>query len=189
MNTDVKWLRQEITKLLLSTERDGMDRMISELDTIGYFTSPASTKFHSCFKGGLAHHSLGVYILLSRRNKELKLSIAEDSIIITTLLHDVCKCGAYKGDSKPYTWNRAQPKGHAMLSLIRIAPFLELNELEEKMIKYHMGIYGTIEFEAKGEYPLRGGGLMNAWYHHPICKIMYFCDEFETFAARAKETE
>ena len=25
-----------------------------------------------------------------------------------------------------------------------------------------------------------GKSMANAWYHNPICKFMYFCDEIET---------
>ena len=97
---------------------------------------------------------------------------------------------AYLGDSKPYTWHREQPRGHAMLSLIWIQEHIKLTELEELMIKFHMGVYGLNEYDQrKGEYSLRDGGMANAWYHHPIVKVMYFCDELETLQAKAREAE
>jgi hypothetical protein len=76
-------------------------------------------------------------------------------------------------------------------------------DIEELMIKYHMGVYGLNEFYAEddwqtGEYPIRGDkslskeerrgkSLANAWYHNPICKLMYFCDEIATLEEKAKE--
>jgi 23S rRNA maturation-related 3'-5' exoribonuclease YhaM len=180
--------KNKIIELLKKSERDGIDNLINYLEIEGFFTAPASTRFHGCFAGGLAEHSLNLYEMLSGYNQSLKLGIEENSIIIAALLHDVCKIGAYLGNEKPYKWNRGQPSGHATLSIVRISPFIKLTELEEKMILYHMGVYGLVEFdEDKGEYPLRGGSMANAWYHHPIVKVMYFCDEIETLQAKAKE--
>jgi len=31
-----------------------------------------------------------------------------------------------------------------------------------------------------------GQSLRNAWYHNPICKLMYFCDELATFEEKAE---
>ena len=189
MNLLPSEVESEFVTLLEHTGREGMGKMLAWMQKEGFFASPASTRFHSCYLGGLANHSLGVYTMLTQFKRKFKLDVPEESIAISTLLHDVCKVGAYLGVSKPYSWNRSQPKGHALLSLIRIAPFVKLSELEEMMIKYHMGVYGLTEFDAKkGEYPLRGGSMMNAWYHHPIVKLMYFADELESFEAKAKET-
>ena len=53
-----------------------------------------------------------------------------------------------------------------------------------------MGVYGLNEFdEDSGEYNLRGGEMANAWYHNPIVKLMYFCDEFASFSERAEQHE
>jgi len=180
--------KQKIITLLNETKRDGIGYLINYLVDEGFFEAPASTRFHGCYSGGLADHSLGVYELLSGYNDSLKLDINRENIVIAALLHDICKVGAYIGVCKPYSWNRRQPSGHATLSIERVKKFIDLTELEEKMIRYHMGIYGLIEFdEKKGEYSLRGGSMANAWYHHPIVKIMYFCDELATFQEKAKE--
>ncbi len=194
--------REIIGELLISTGRENISKLLGYLECDGFFESPASTRFHSCYEGGLAEHSLGVYELLAKYYEGFKLShgfgaitlpVVKENVIIAGLLHDVCKIGAYLGNVTPYKWNRAQPKGHAMLSLIRIAKYIELEPIEEMMIKFHMGPYGLFEFEpGKGEYPLRGDktkskeekygqSLMNAWYHNPIVKLMYFCDELEMY--------
>lgn len=182
--------QDRIIELLRNTKRDGIEKIIAYLTESDFFSAPASTRFHGCYEGGLADHSLGVYYLLSTYNVELKLEVNADEIIIATLLHDVCKIGAYIPKvAGGYKWNRNQPKGHALLSLLRIAACdFVLTDLEEMMIKYHMGVYGLTEFEpGKGEYPLRGGAMANAWYHHPIVKMMYFCDEITMLREIAKE--
>lgn len=215
---------EKIIELLRSTLRDGIESLIKWLRDDGFFESPSSTKFHGSYPGGLAKHSLEVFELLSGYYEELKLHkatasgqkplpLGSDNIIIAALLHDVCKVGAYIGDEKPYKWKKNQPKGHATLSIERIKEYIKLTEVEEMMIRYHMGVYGLNEFYEKdswefntsAEYPLRGDhskdegmtkeesqaarygqSLRNAWYHNPICKLMYFCDEIATLEEKAE---
>jgi len=194
--------KERIIALLTGTKRNGIDSLIDYLITEGFFESPASTKYHGCYKGGLADHSINLYDMLATNyplaiNKgtgmgQKPLSIDKNTYVIAALLHDVCKIGAYRGSSEPYAWNPYQPKGHALLSIERIKKFIELTPLEELMIRFHMGVYGLDEFApGKGEYNLRGDdslpkeerygkSLANAWYHNPIVKVMYFCDEIET---------
>jgi len=214
--------REVIVELLVNTKRKGIQELIEHLDESGFFDSPASTKFHGCYQGGLAEHSLSVYKLLIGYYEMLKLGeitapgqkpleLKGESIVIAALLHDVCKVGAYLGIEKPYKWNKQQPKGHALLSIERVNGFITLEPIEEMMITYHMGVYGLNEFYKKGdwqtgEYNLRGDhisceglskeesqkkrygkALANAWYHNPICKVMYFCDELATLTEKAIE--
>lgn len=240
--------KERITALLLGTQRDGMEVMIEHLNGHGFFESPASTRFHGAHKGGLAEHSLAVYELMVEFDDRLDvctglapgqkpLPTEEENIIIACLLHDICKVGAYipTPDGKnPYRWNKGQPKGHATLSIERIKLHIELTDIEELMVRYHMGVYGLREFYEKDsweyktsaeydlamagdfddvicevlgvpEYPLRGDhsndddmtkeesqkarygqSLRNAWYHNPIVKVMYFCDELATLEEKAK---
>ena len=208
-----------IISLLESTNRKGITYLIGNLQENGFFESPASTKFHGCYKGGLAEHSLKVYEMTISFQSRLKLDIAtspgqkpltitDNNLIIACLLHDVCKVGAYIGENKPYKWNRQQPKGHALLSISRIEEHIKLEEIEKLLITYHMGVYGVNEFYEEGswqsgEYPIRGDhskykdmskeesqkarygmSLANAWFHNPICKIMYFCDEISTLESK-----
>jgi hypothetical protein len=189
MNPNIKQNQQRIEELLLSTGRAGMEKLIEHMKEWGFFTSPGSTCYHGCYKGGLAVHSLGVYELLCMFVPGLRLDCPADSLIIAPLLHDICKMGLYLGDKKPYKYNQDTPPGHATLSISRITRFIELTELEDKMIRYHMGVYGLKEFsEKKGEYPLRGGGGMtDVWNPHPVVKVMYFCDEFAALDEKADE--
>jgi len=182
-----------IIELLSTVKREGMDKLIAYLKESDYFTAPASTRFHGCYRGGLAHHHLRVYELLTEFQRMLRPldrpgkgvkpeTIKPENLIIAALLHDVCKLGAYIGnDATSYRWNRSQPSGHALLSLSRIREYIELELLEIYMIQYHMGVYGLKEFEErKGEYNLRDKGLANVWFHNPIVKVMYFCDELSS---------
>jgi len=172
-----------IIEILQNTKRDGISNLIEWLCEKGFFTEIASSRGHSSYIGGLADHSYNVYKLLLSMNDEYKLGCPKESIAIAALLHDVCKIGGYVRTQADdgWTYNREAEKGHAKLSICRIKKFIKLTELEELMIKFHMGVYGLDEFEpGKGEYKLRNGGMANTWYHNPIVKIMYFCDELAT---------
>lgn len=214
--------QERIIELLHSVKRDGMCKLVEHIGQTGFFESPTSTKFHGCYKGGLAAHSLRVFELLDELHAGLKLGevsapgqrplkFDRSNLIVAALLHDVCKVGAYVGDKKPYKWNKQQPKGHGALSITRINAFISLDEIEVLMIKFHMGVYGLNEFYKKGdwqtgEYPLRGDhiacegmdkeesktfrygkSMVNCWYHNPLCKLMYFCDEIATLEEKASE--
>lgn len=235
--------KERITQLLLSTQRDGMEAMIEHLNGHGFFESPASTKFHGVYAGGLADHSLRVFEIIGPHVDSAKmithpdttagkkpLPLSCDSVVIATLLHDVCKAGAYVRTKADNGWtnNKAKDKGHAKLSIERISKYIKLTPIEELMIRYHMGIYGANEFEQySGEFPLGdandiapdvfpdaeytlcgdhsgeprkmtrqekeagkvaryGKSLRNAWYHNPVVKVMYFCDELATLEEKAK---
>jgi hypothetical protein len=95
---------EEILKILGAVKRDGMDELINWLQDTDYFTSPASTKYHGNYEGGLADHSLNVYDSLTLLNKEFKDEAdrySSDSIAIAALLHDLCKVNTYKQDDDP----------------------------------------------------------------------------------------
>jgi len=224
METDLKFVKLTIVDMLKSTHREGMEGLLLWLEVEGFYKSPASTRFHGAYEGGLMAHSLDVFNKLvellpdaggiealteavSAGQKPLELN--GDAIIIAPLLHDICKVGAYIGNESPYKWNKKQPKGHARLSIERIEKFIKLTEIERMMIKFHMGVYGceefyeedSWEFKTNAEYPMKGDhskdddmtkeesqearygqSLRNAWYHNPICKLMYFADELATMA-------
>ena len=166
-------LKVEIIDLLCSTNRPGVKDLIERMTENGYFTSPASTKYHGSFEGGLAKHSYALYTYFRAQVKELGLVVPEESIILTSFLHDLCKVGAYIETTNGYKWNRNQPKGHASLSLIRSLKFLELNLLEQDLIKYHMGFYGLKEYTF--------AQIMSAWKDSRI-KLFYFCDELASIS-------
>jgi len=157
--------------------------------------------------GGFMDSPVGQTVSSVTSPGQKPLQINDGCIVIASLLHDLCKMGAYLPNPKgknPYKWNKQQPKGHAMLSLERITKYIKLSQIERMMIKYHMGVYGLNEFYGEddwqsGEYPLRGdhskddnmtkeesqkarygASMANVWFHNPIVKLFYFCDELET---------
>lgn len=97
-------MENEFCSLLLTVNREhaNINGLIDKLKTNGFFESPASTKYHNAFRGGLVEHSLNVYHNLKDlvHMKGLENEISEDSIIICGLLHDFSKMGMYEATSK-----------------------------------------------------------------------------------------
>lgn len=154
-----------VRKKLFFAKRKGIKRLISRLEELGFFTAKASNLYHSNFEGGLVEHSLQVYhafrMLINKANiKEYELSRV--SLIIVALLHDVCKC--------------MRTKRHAESSINLIKSYITLKPIEEEMIRYHMGFYGTIEFSRdRGEYKISELALA---FENPMVKLFYFADDY-----------
>jgi hypothetical protein len=211
MTQTVERTKEVIIQLLTETDREGIDDLIEYLKVTDFFTAPASTRFHGCFEGGLASHSLGVYEILSGWHEEFDFNhvigfninpqpVTDTNIRIATLLHDLCKIDCYRGLQKPYSWIKQTTKGHALKSLLRINRYIKLELIEELMIRYHMGFYGLVSFDPRsGEYEIvntisseprkskeerYGKSWRNATHHNKIVKFMYFADELETIGAR-----
>ena len=98
--------REAFKALLQTVEKfsdEDVDYLMEDLDKWGFFKMPASCRKHNCYEGGLAKHSLNV-CPMAQILREQTLSIRPDlapllpmdSVIIASLLHDVCKSGIYQ---------------------------------------------------------------------------------------------
>lgn len=147
---DVLW--NEYKELLLSTKRPGVKDLVAWLEGTDFIYAPASTRYHSAHQGGLLEHSLNVYYELIRQQDVIKLlNIPQDTLIITALLHDICKVNYYKQDARNvkkngtwvqepyYTVDDYFPVGHGEKSIIVAQEFIKLNDIEVAMIRGHMG--------------------------------------------------
>ena len=116
--------RTEIIELLRSTNRQGTNNVIAWLDTEpSFFEASAARIHHDNVVGGLASHSLKVYHHAKAdwesRDAAFKAKYPLESIIISALLHDVCKKDVYYigADGNP-TWNiENHRKGHGLRSV------------------------------------------------------------------------
>lgn len=91
--------------LLNKVDRDGMDKLLAFIKKSDFYTAPASTRFHSCHEGGLLEHSMNVYNCLLAKKKnpiwaEKLAEIPDESLIISALLHDLCKTYFYGSELK-----------------------------------------------------------------------------------------
>lgn len=143
---------KEYSELLLSTRRQGIKQLVEWLNNSDFKVAPASTRYHSAYEGGLLEHSLNVYYELIRQQDLIRLlNIPQDTLIITALLHDICKVNYYKMDMRNvkkngtwvqepfYTVDDFFPIGHAEKSIIVAQEFIKLNDIEVAMIRGHMG--------------------------------------------------
>lgn len=139
-------------KLLLSTKRPGIENLVQWLDNSDFKVAPASTRYHSNYEGGLLKHSLNVYEECMRQQDLIKLfNVPKESIIITSLLHDICKVNYYKMEMRNvkkngawvqepyYTVEDMFPMGHGEKSIIIAQQYIQLTEVEIAMIRNHMG--------------------------------------------------
>lgn len=153
-------MKNEFITLLRSTEREGIEEVIDELEKLGFFEAPASTKFHLNKEGGLLEHSLNVCkVAMNVRetmllmDDTLRESLPKDSVILAALLHDVCKADIYKKvmkrqknsfgmwtDTPGYDVDYSNfPLGHGEKSVIVLLRCgLDLTDDEIMAIRWHM---------------------------------------------------
>ena len=96
--------------------RKGDKAVLRYLEEAGFFTSPASTKYHGAFPGGLCYHSVNVAteVLGIMAQHQLEDENMNASAVTCALLHDICKAGAYRQTTKRQRgpdgkWPVAQP--------------------------------------------------------------------------------
>lgn len=145
---DIKKNRDEVIRLLRSTGREGVETLIEYLDENNYFIYAASKSRHDSFYGGLAYHSLLVYREAMRIYEAEKNGAAKDvnpkSIIISTLLHDLCKLNRYPvlPGEKPKKEAYDREKGHGRISVVNIQSMgFPLTDEEALAIRWHMSCY------------------------------------------------
>ena len=163
-----------------------MDHLENETD---FFVSPASTKYHGSYEGGLLEHSLNVYYMLIQ---ELKFMYGNDwerrysmeSVAIVSLFHDVCKCGRYKKtikyqknketgaweDKETYEYDSDYLlMGHAALSIHRIEQFMTLWDYEAQAIYWHMGAFDLSQYSSSLN-------LSEAFNRNPLAYALHKAD-------------
>lgn len=164
MKVDIKANKEEFLELLRSTKRDGIEDVITDLEELGFFTAPASAGHHLNVEGGLVLHSintckaaLAIWEGMKPLEPSLATEVKRDSIIIASLLHDVCKSDIYKRSVKKRKnalgqWEDSEgykvsykdfPMGHGEKSVILLlCSGLDLSDDEMLAIRWHMGAWG-----------------------------------------------
>lgn len=197
--------KESFLKLLRLVEIPGIEDVITFLEESGFFTTAASTRFHGNFDGALCHHSLNVCKCLSKINKDFNIGLDRDTIIITSLLHDVCKTGnlyrkvkkVFKNDgldkyadNKWYdymtyeytTGDESLPLGHGEKSVMILMDFIKLTPLQKLMIRWHMGAF---------EEGALKNGLNDAMQYHKGVGALHLADmqasQFLEFSVNHKE--
>lgn len=121
--------------------------LAKELDYMGFFTAPASTRFHGAYEGGLFDHSLTVAKKLVEMTEKMGLPWEHPrSPKLVGMLHDICKCDSYvPTPDGGWVYKKDQiltghgDKSVILCQLMEHTPFL--TEEEVLCIRYHMGAY------------------------------------------------
>lgn len=187
-----KW--EEFKSLLRSTKRDGIEDLIKWLDESDFKFAPASTQYHYNMKGGLLAHSLDVYYHMYDFSNLIQFfDIPQDSIIITSLLHDICKVNCYKTEYRNtkdtegnwikvpfYTWEEQEPLGHGDKSIMLMYEYnVKPTKIERAMIRNHMGF-------SNGEDERRVSHLFSKC---PQALVLHYADELATFVTESKDLQ
>lgn len=125
---------------------------VQMLNDMGFFTAPASTKYHGAYEGGLFDHSRNVMEALDFLTSRCGLKWSRpESPFIVGWFHDLCKCDQYRIDnSVPYTVGEPTRyeyntntllKGHGEKSVMLAATLTDLTIEEVMCIRYHMGAF------------------------------------------------
>lgn len=197
----VKENKEEFCRLLRSTNREGVEYVIEDLENLGFFEAPASTRFHLCNRGGLVEHSLNVckaalelLPIMHRMRPDLKDELREDSVILCSLLHDVNKAEIYKPvvkkrknamgvweDFDTYDVDFSNfPMGHGEKSVIvLLLSGLQLHDNEMLAIRWHMAAW-DLAFQS----PEAKSNINAARDKYPLCGLIQCAD---TLAANILE--
>lgn len=165
MDIDLSKYKEEFVGLLRECEREGMEDVIADLEEQGFFEAPASAGHHLNSKGGLVLHSLNtckaalaVWEGMKKVEPTLEREVPRESVVIASLLHDVCKSDVYKPTLKRRKNNlgvwedvpgynvsyKNFPMGHGEKSLVLLlCSGLELTDAEMLAIRWHMGPWGV----------------------------------------------
>ncbi|WP_110953684.1 HD domain-containing protein [Anaerosinus massiliensis] len=177
-------MKEKFLSLLRSTNRDGIENFINYLENqTDFFTAPASTKYHGAYEGGLLEHSLDVYDHMSKLCHMYELDdISEASVIITSLLHDICKVNFYKIDyrnrkNEKGVWEQVAfyriddtvPLGHGEKSVIMLQQFIALTLDEIMAIRWHMGSFSGSDYTTTQS-------LSKAMEQHRIVTLLHMAD-------------
>lgn len=148
--------KERFLDLCSKVKRDGMSDLLQWLESGDFFYAPASTRFHGAYAGGLVEHSLNVYDELRRLLSVYpEIEMSEETVIIASLFHDICKANAYTQEKRnrknadgkwesydAYTWDeKFCYGGHGSKSVFILQKYIQLTTDEAVAINCHMGAW------------------------------------------------
>lgn len=175
--------------------RDGIDNLMEWLENeTDFFTSPASTRYHGSYEGGLVTHSLNVFNQLLWELDNFvgtgwQEFISMETAAIVALFHDICKVNNYRLVEKwrkdadgqweayeAYEYNPgALQMGHGPKSVFYLQKFIQLTEVEAQAIFWHMGAYDISPYASLN-------GLSSAFESNQLAFLIHRADMAATYA-------
>lgn len=175
--------------------RDGIDNLMEWLESeTDFFTSPASTRYHGSYEGGLVEHSLNVFnqLLWELDNfvgQGWQEFISMETAAIIALFHDICKVNNYQLVEKwrkdadgqwesyeAYEYDKdALQMGHGAKSVFFLQRFIHLTVVEAQAIFWHMGAYDISPYASLN-------GLSSAFETNQLAFLIHRADMAATYA-------
>lgn len=190
---DTKANKEEFDRLLRQAGREGTDYLIEDLEALGFYYAPASTRFHLACPGGLVQHSLNTCragLMLREQmlmmKPELEPMLKTDSVIVATLLHDVCKADVYRPtvkhtrdangnvhEEKTYAVNYKKfPMGHGEKSaIVVLRSGFDIHDDELLAIRWHMTAWNMPFQDAEAK-----NSFNTARNKYPLCSLVTLAD-------------
>jgi len=183
-------------------QRDGIENLMEWLENeTNFFTSPASTRYHGSYEGGLVEHSLNVF---NQMLFELDTVVGKgwedlypmESVAVVALFHDLCKIGQYRetekwrknsdGEWESYLAYEYDPEqltmGHGAKSNYFLQRFIHLTTMEAQAIFWHMGAYDISPYAN-----LNGCGA--AFETNPLAFLIHRADMAATYVVENENFE
>lgn len=184
--------KEQFISLCSQVNREGMNELLKWLDNSDFYTCPASSRFHGAYPGGLLEHSLNVYNELKRLLSVYpEIQVPEESVIISSLFHDLCKVNMYdtekrnrknkSGQWESYDAYTIKEKfcfgGHGSKSVFLVQNFIKLSPEEAVAINCHMSSWEDGAARAVG----------SAFEQHPFAWLLHVADESATYIKEGNE--
>ena len=196
---NVKELKDKFVEIYQQNiTRPGSDKLLNYLlsENSDFFVAPASTRYHGAYEGGLCEHSIHVYECLkdylerARVKDEYGLDYPDESIAISSLLHDLCKVNLYRVSYRNkkndegvwekvpfYEFHDTLPYGHGEKSVYIVSSYMRLTREEAMAIRWHMGFSGEENVNTIGK----------ALEMYPLALPCHIADMESTFYIEGKE--
>lgn len=184
---------------LISKNNRPTQKLIEFLNSSDFFEAPASTKYHSCYPGGLCEHSLQVgSIMVSLAEAYLPGRYNIDDLYFIGLVHDISKANFYEvrfqnkkiyretgklhDNQGAYDWESIKSYGvkenrflggtHSENSVLILSDLVELSH-EEKVaiLNHHAGM------DEKGV----GIDLTAIYNKYPLASLLHIADMLATY--------
>ncbi len=130
-------LHDKITKALLDTHAENIDKMLSYMERNGYFTCHCSS--HNHWTGGSSQHMWAVYLiakeLRDQRTHEPAVAkyATDEKLTLICLLHDLCDMRVKVYDNKHKEITHHGPRSYWIMKNLNVG-----TEMERWVVRSHM---------------------------------------------------
>lgn len=181
--------KERFISLCKTINRNGICDLLQWLDKTDFYDCPASTRYHGAYSGGLLDHSLNVYDELKRLlSLYTEIDVPDDSVIISSLFHDLCKVNYYTVEKRNRKNNSGQWEsydaysvkekfnfgGHGSKSVFIVQQFIKLTPEEAVAINCHMSSWDG------------NTSVGSAFEQYPFAWLLHVADESATYIKEKK---